>query len=140
MSASVMSSISSLRDMDLRSSSPSPFTPSGRSRSPPSPSVNGANGSDLPAFHETVDVLKKGHVDAAKAAVRPGAIRDELLDEIESDCENLRNFLYAAQIIDEISPRSQDSIVGTGERMACKIVAASLRDRVSRTTHSGYRD
>jgi aspartate kinase len=35
------------------------------------------------------------------------------------------------QIIDEISPRSQDSIVGTGERLACKIVAASLRDRVS---------
>lgn len=35
-----------------------------------------------------------------------------------------------AQIIDEISPRSQDSIVGTGERLACKIVAAALRDRV----------
>lgn len=33
------------------------------------------------------------------------------------------------QIIDEISPRSQDSIVGTGERLACKIVAAALRDR-----------
>jgi aspartokinase len=35
------------------------------------------------------------------------------------------------KIIDEISPRSQDSIVGTGERLACKIVAAALRDRVS---------
>lgn len=34
-----------------------------------------------------------------------------------------------SQIIDEISPRSQDSIVGTGERLACKIVAAALRDR-----------
>jgi aspartokinase len=34
------------------------------------------------------------------------------------------------QIIDEISPRSQDSIVGIGEKLACKIVAASLRDRV----------
>jgi aspartate kinase len=33
------------------------------------------------------------------------------------------------QIIDEISPRSQDSIVGTGERLACKIVAAALRDK-----------
>ena len=32
-------------------------------------------------------------------------------------------------MIDEISPRSQDSIIGAGEKLACKIVAASLRDR-----------
>jgi aspartate kinase len=32
-------------------------------------------------------------------------------------------------VIDEISPRSQDSIIGAGEKLACKIVAASLRDR-----------
>lgn len=32
-------------------------------------------------------------------------------------------------MIDEISPRSQDSIIGAGEKLACKIVAASLRDK-----------
>ncbi|TCD68371.1 Aspartokinase [Steccherinum ochraceum] len=32
-------------------------------------------------------------------------------------------------IIDEISPRSKDSIVGYGERLSCKIMAAILRDR-----------
>jgi len=35
------------------------------------------------------------------------------------------------KVIDEISPRSKDSIVGVGERLACKLVATILRDRVS---------
>jgi aspartate kinase len=69
-------------------------------------------------------------MDAARKAVRRGPIRDELEDEIERDCDALKSFLQAAQIIDEISPRSQDSIIGTGERLACKIVAAGLRDKV----------
>jgi len=33
--------------------------------------------------------------------------------------------------MDEISPRSKDTIVGAGERLACKLVDAVLRDRVS---------
>ncbi len=99
-SPSMMSSISSLAQLDMRSSSPSPFTPSGR-KSPSSPTTPGAGpqpaDANEPAFHATVDILKKGHLDAAKAAVRPGPMRDELEDEIERDCENLRSFLYAAQ-------------------------------------------
>lgn len=155
-----MSSISSLRELDIRSASPSPFTPSGR-RSPPSPTTPGANQSngwgqrekEESGFHETVDLLKKGHLEAARVAVKAGALREELEDEIIRDCEGLRGFLQAAQvcytategcqsskltrqIIDEISPRSQDSIVGTGEKLACKIVAAALRDRVSCTTRA----
>ncbi|WWD19710.1 hypothetical protein CI109_104174 [Kwoniella shandongensis] len=131
------SSISSLTQLDsARSASPSPFTSSAniRSRSPPqSPlgetSASSSSNSDLPAFHATVDIIKKGHLEAARATLRAGLLRDELEFEIEGDCEDLRSFLQAAQIIDEISPRSQDSIVGTGEKLACKIVAAALRDR-----------
>jgi aspartate kinase len=53
----------------------------------------------------------------------------ELETEIVRDCENLRAFLSATQVIDEISPRSKDSIVGFGEKLGCKIIAAVLRDR-----------
>ncbi|KAL7418528.1 Aspartokinase [Cryptotrichosporon argae] len=117
--------------------SPSPFQRSGRSRSPtardeqpaPAPAASSGAGAGGDAFHDTVDLIKRGHLEAARATLRPGSLRDELELEIQNDCENLRGFLYAAQIIDEISPRSQDSIVGTGERLACKIVAAALRDR-----------
>jgi len=36
---------------------------------------------------------------------------------------------FLVQIIDEISDRSRDSIIGIGERLSCKIVAAALRDK-----------
>lgn len=143
-SIGMSASISSLKDMRLsRSGSPSPFQPS-----VPSPSSsgflpvatpgingysysNGISGGDLPAFHKTVDQLKKDHLEAARVAVKDSSLLQELNEEIERDLDRLRSFLSAAQIIDEISPRSQDSIIGIGERLACKIVAASLRDRVS---------
>lgn len=125
-----------------RSSSPSPFQPastfassastspssSGILPPPPSNGVGASSGSSS-GFHATVDILKRDHLEAARQAVRDEVLLEELEDEIVRDVEGLRSFLAAAQIIDEISPRSQDSIIGIGERLACKIVAASLRDR-----------
>ena len=92
--------------------------------------------------------MKSEHVTAAKQTINDPSLLKELITEIEQDCEGLRNFLFAAQVcyycqfafsllnniwqvIDEISPRSKDSIVGVGERLACKLVATILRDRVS---------
>ncbi|PCH44782.1 aspartate kinase [Wolfiporia cocos MD-104 SS10] len=82
-----------------------------------------------PSFSSTVDVLRSEHLNAARASVRdPGLLR-ELELEIEQDCDGLRSFLFATQVIDEISPRSRDSIIGFGERLACKVMTAILRDR-----------
>lgn len=146
-SKDLASSVASLRDLKLtsRSSSPSPFQPSTGSptssaflpTSITSPSTNGStpraavavSQDELPSFHKTVDQLKKDHLAAARGAVKDESLLQELNEEIERDLEKLRSFLSAAQIIDEISARSQDSIIGIGEKLACKIVAASLRDR-----------
>ncbi|TXT12910.1 hypothetical protein VHUM_01311 [Vanrija humicola] len=136
----MISSFSSLKDdTPARSSSPSPFHPiagkkedKSRSHSPTDssgPTTPTGSEPHEPRFHQTVDTIKRSHLDAARATLKEGALRDELEEEIERDCEVLRSFLNAAHIIDEISPRSQDSIIGTGERLACKIVAAALRDR-----------
>lgn len=153
------SSLTSLKDLKMtangysRSASPSPFQ---SSASPASPTVAQAeSGRESPesyqaVFHSTVDVLKRDHIAAARKQIQDEELLEELIHELERDCESLRSFLSAAQvsrpgfplsfhhspisillqIIDEISLRSQDSIVGMGERMACKIVAAALRDRV----------
>lgn len=96
-------------------------------------SVNGAGtsaGTVDGSFNGTVDIIKSEHVNAARSSVRDPEILQALEDEIERDCESLRSFLLAAQVIDEISPRSKDSIVGFGERLGCKVVTAILRDRV----------
>ncbi|EJD05577.1 aspartate kinase [Fomitiporia mediterranea MF3/22] len=113
-----------------RSSSPSPFSALNMT------SISKVqNGSNSPAsftsqpFQATVDILRSDHLAAAQASVRDPELLKELEAEIDRDCEGLRSFLFAAQIIDEISPRSRDNIVGVGERLACKLVAAVLRDR-----------
>ncbi|KAI5121425.1 hypothetical protein M0805_006187 [Coniferiporia weirii] len=123
-----------------RAGSPSPSSPRGGSPSPFS-SLSMTNlsqahsQSSTPAsfaaqpFHATVDLLRLDHLTAARASVRDPELLKELEAEIERDCEGLRSFLFAAQIIDEISPRSRDNIVGVGERLSCKLVAAILRDR-----------
>ncbi|KAF8268002.1 Aspartate/glutamate/uridylate kinase [Lactarius quietus] len=80
-------------------------------------------------FNKTVDLIHSEHLAAARDCVKGNEILSELETEIDRDCENLRAFLYAAQVIDEMSPRSKDSIVGFGEKLACKIIAAALRDR-----------
>ncbi|KAI0824794.1 aspartate kinase [Trametes gibbosa] len=108
----------------------SPFTSPGKS-SPtsgsslalsPMPAVT-------PAFNSTVDLIRSEHITAARASVRNADILAELESEIDRDCESIRSFLFATQVIDEISPRSRDSIVGFGERLGCKLVTAVLRDR-----------
>ncbi|KAF9018678.1 hypothetical protein BDZ89DRAFT_1165025 [Hymenopellis radicata] len=64
-----------------------------------------------------------------QANIRDADIRKAFEDEVDADCEWLRNFLFASQIIDEISPRAKDSIVGLGERLACKYMTAVVRDQ-----------
>ncbi|CAE7162463.1 unnamed protein product, partial [Rhizoctonia solani] len=95
-----------------------------REPSPPTP-VSAAPLS----FSRTVDLICNVHVSAARELIQDLDLLRELELEIIRDCEGLRGFLGAAQLIDEISVRSRDSILGVGERLACKLVATVLRDR-----------
>ncbi|KAG8923315.1 Aspartokinase [Tulasnella sp. 418] len=107
-------------------------SPPRSSSSPPLATFNGftsLNSIGPAAFSITVDLIRSEHIKAARELIRSPGLLKELETEIERDCEGLRGYLHAAQIIDEISPRSKDSIVGVGERLACKLVAAVLRDR-----------
>jgi len=50
------------------------------------------------SFHGTVDQIKSDHFAAAKEAIKDEELLEELLYEIERDCEGLRGFLFAAQV------------------------------------------
>ncbi|KAJ1302241.1 hypothetical protein OPQ81_001062 [Rhizoctonia solani] len=97
-----------------------------RGHSPPTP-VSAA--SAPVSFSRTVDLICTEHVAAARELIRDPDLLRELEHEIIRDCDGLRAFLGATQLIEEISVRSRDSILGVGERLACKLVAAVLRDR-----------
>lgn len=110
----------------IRRSSPSPSSPSTGALTP---LITPQTGQSQPEFNVTVDLIRSEHMNAAKASVRNPEILQELEDEIDRDCDWLRSFLFAAQVIDEISPRSRDSIIGFGERLGCKLMTAVLRDQ-----------
>ncbi|CAO3699827.1 unnamed protein product [Rhizopus stolonifer] len=76
-----------------------------------------------------VKEIRDDHIIAARSFVKNPEILKELEDRLEKECLRLKSFLEAAEIIDEISPRSRDIIVGMGERLSCTIIAAVLKDR-----------
>lgn len=94
-----------------------------------------SSGSDSPSlapaapFEETIDVLLQEHLAAVGIAVRRDAeLRKRLEADVRADCDRLRQFLLAAKIIEEISPRSKDIILSLGERLSCRLICASLLD------------
>ncbi|KAJ3076092.1 Aspartokinase, partial [Quaeritorhiza haematococci] len=54
-------------------------------------------------------------------------VAEEAERDILIECETLREFLNATQTLGELTPRSLDYIVGTGEKLAAIIFAAVLR-------------
>lgn len=110
----------------MRRSSPSPSSPS---TGPLTPLIAPQAGQSQPEFNVTVDLIRSEHLNAAKASVNNPEILQELEAEIDRDCDWLRSFLFAAQVINEISPRSRDNIIGLGERLGCKLMTAVLRDQ-----------
>jgi aspartate kinase len=150
-----ISSLSLSQILPPRRQSGSP-APGSRDTSPPSASPSRNSISSLrasddapPLFNATVDQIRDNHLEAARASVKDARILKPLEEDLIHDCERLRSFLLAAQvrvylslrvrthshfslnqILDEISPRSKDAIIGVGERLSCRIVTAVLLDRV----------
>lgn len=83
----------------------------------------------VPAFEQTVDILLQEHLVAVDQAVKNDVdLRNRLEADVRADCDRLRQFLQAAKIIDEISPRSKDIILSLGERLSCRLICAALQD------------
>ncbi|KAI7858033.1 Aspartate/glutamate/uridylate kinase [Circinella umbellata] len=80
-------------------------------------------------YLQIINDLLQDHLDVAEEMINDPEILKELKHDIGRDCTKLKSFLEAAQIISEISPRSRDIIIGVGEKLSCRIVAAVLQDR-----------
>ncbi|ORE07264.1 aspartate kinase [Rhizopus microsporus var. microsporus] len=76
-----------------------------------------------------VKEIRDDHINAARSVIKNPEILSALEDQLEKDCLKLKSFLEAAEIIEEISSRSKDIIVGMGEKLSCTIIAAVLKDR-----------
>ncbi|KAI9356504.1 Aspartate/glutamate/uridylate kinase [Zopfochytrium polystomum] len=80
-------------------------------------------------YLDIVDKIEANHMKAAREAISNETIRQELEKFIASDCQRLRSFMSAAEIIDEISPRSRDVIISFGEKLSARIFSSVLLDK-----------
>ncbi|KAI1103795.1 aspartate kinase [Jackrogersella minutella] len=82
---------------------------------------------------DVVDLIKDTHLNVLEAfaksvgiAAAPSQIHEDAVSSVKKECEGLKRFLLAAQIVGELSPRSKDRVISIGEKLACMIVAAAL--------------
>ncbi|KAI6091120.1 aspartate kinase [Hypoxylon rubiginosum] len=82
---------------------------------------------------DLVDLIRDNHLHVLEAfASAPARVAthtklyDDTVAAVQKECETLKRFLLAAQIVGELSPRSKDRVIALGEKLASVIVAACL--------------
>ena len=80
-------------------------------------------------FEPPLATLERHHRTAVTEALTQPSLRAEVQTWMDSELAWLRSFLEALQVIRELSPRSQDILMATGERFSAYLLAAVLSDR-----------
>ncbi|KAI8325346.1 aspartate kinase [Martensiomyces pterosporus] len=78
---------------------------------------------------QIVQDILDDHLEAVRENINDAQIREGLEQSLTDVCRRLKVFLDAAEVINEVSPKSKDVIIGTGEKLACEYVAAILQDK-----------
>ncbi|MGZ7213535.1 MAG: aspartate kinase [Halobacteriota archaeon] len=84
---------------------------------------------ELSEVTEFTQHVSQRHFDATYAAIDDEMVITEILSEIESRLEELRNALTGIYHLGELTDRSYDYISSFGERLSAPIVAGALRSQ-----------
>ncbi len=77
------------------------------------------------SYFKIVEDLEKYHISTIEQIIK-GETKDQILEEVKEELKSLKSFLDAISVIGEISPRSQDVIIGTGEKLSACIFSGLL--------------
>ncbi len=80
-------------------------------------------------FHSELQLIESLHVQAVEEAIQGEPEKTRTLDFVREEIEKLRRFLDAIAVIRELSPRSQDVVLGLGERLSARVLTGVLADR-----------
>ena len=78
-------------------------------------------------FFRVLDLVEQSHFKALEDAISDPVIMEEVKEYIHEELRSLKAFLEAIHVINEISPRSQDLIIGTGERLSARLLSGVLK-------------
>ncbi len=80
-------------------------------------------------YSKIIELIENTHFDVLEETIHSVALRNKVEADIHEELQHLKSFLEAIRVIQEISPRSQDLIVGTGERLSAQVLTGILEER-----------
>jgi aspartate kinase len=80
------------------------------------------------SFKSLIEDVRVDHVQMIEQDIKSLEIRERLRHEIDEECVLVARLLEAAQTLGEISPRSRDKVMSTGEKLSCRYMTALLQD------------
>lgn len=72
--------------------------------------------------------IQEHHIVTVENLIK-GPVRNEVIGQVKDYLDELKSFLHAISVIGELSTRSQDVIIGTGERLSACIFTGLLTSR-----------
>ncbi|KAF8244295.1 aspartate kinase [Wilcoxina mikolae CBS 423.85] len=81
------------------------------------------------SYTQIVSDIATSHISAAKLRLSSPHLLSGFIHDVEAECDRLLSFLSAAQVLDEISPKTRDIIIGAGEKLSCLFMTALLQDK-----------
>jgi aspartate kinase len=76
-------------------------------------------------FHGIIDFIEEHHLEAINELMN-GELHEQVSEQIKEELRGLKSFLGAISVIGEMSTRSQDVIIGMGEKLSACIFAGLL--------------
>lgn len=88
------------------------------------------------SYMETIEALEKRHYDIAREML-PAQQQSDLITELKMLLNELEDVLQGVSLVQEITPKTRDFIMGFGERLSAKILTHLVR---SKDIESEYTD
>jgi aspartate kinase len=76
-------------------------------------------------FSSIINYIEEHHVSTIKEVIS-GKKQKQVIEEVDAELRSLKSFLEAISVIEELSPRSHDVIIGTGEKLSARIFSGLL--------------
>lgn len=79
-------------------------------------------------FSDSLEAIRESHLAAAREHIKSQEILASLEKDINRECNSVAAIISAARVIEEVSPRTLDSIISAGEKLSCQYMAALISD------------
>jgi bifunctional aspartokinase / homoserine dehydrogenase 1 len=85
-----------------------------------------AGSTDEVAVRALIDRLRSRHIEVAGALLPAARLRSSLVAQIDEAFTELEALAHGLRVLQELTPRTNDSLISRGERLSARIFAAAL--------------